>query len=942
MKKNNKLATILLASSLLLPGIAPLASGVASVSAAPATSVQAEETEYKVVTEEVIRFKPAENAKPVALVGRGDTVKLVEDVNLKWFKVEFEGETGYILRGNLTSKKNFENGNNKIHDVNSPKEDGAEKTYRVAVRTALRTADADRYQPLEILKRGDTVEYLGTTANNWFRVKADGVEGYVKREDVTTNKNYEADKKPDLSYGTYTEEATPALDLLEASLTTALRSRPGTQYSAITEVERGTKVTYKGTVKGLDGQWFLVELEDERQGYINRSHVTKVEREVVEELKVESVSAINGKTVKVKFTQPVKKSTVVDGNGKLVATNVSFSTLETPQKTITGALADAELSEDGKTLTITAQTTEVFEGRYQVVIDNVKTTKSEKFPKYDEIINLGKDTTAPAISSVEKINASTSKVTFTEAITNLATTTEVTYSYKLADGTAVPAADVTVTPAADGKSITVSASATKYAGKTITATMLGAKDHVGNLINPNPSTFSFHIGGKDGVVPTVASTKAISPTQIEVNFSEEVQGFATAIAADAGSRVTLTGASGKIASVTAVKIEQDKTDKKKYIVTLSGSALDGATVSAVADLKINKTITLAATGTSTITDLSGEEMATDYSAIVTVTKDTVAPKHVATKVIEEAGEQWLVLEFDEELNTTVATAVAPQAGTATSFKNFVTVSGKNVAFGASLVLTDDGKGIKVKTSDVTFDSVALVDGTKYTFDVVASDKVPNASDAIKVEFTYNGKANSDKPALVTSGAITGNGQDTIVLEFDKELDGASATNAANYKVAGVTVEKAVLAPVDNGTQKVTLTLGKNGQSGDRAITVSGVKSKEGITMDTFNGTVTLKENVKPTVTAAKVIATDKIELTFSENVTLTTANFDVFVGESTTAETVTSTVAGATTDKAIITLNTALTVEQLAKTITVKPASGIIVTDTAGNVLDFKSIVAEK
>lgn len=642
-------------------------------------------------------------------------------------------------------------------------------------------------------------------------------------------------------------------------------------------------------------------------------------------LAVSSVDAINGKTVEVKFTKPVKKSTVVNGSDKLL--NVSFTSLETPAKTITSADAAAVLSEDGKTLTITAPTTEVFEGRYQVKVENVETTKSEKITKFDQIIDLGKDTTAPAIASVEKVNASTSKVTFTEAIANLSTGTAVTYSYKLADGTVVPTADVTVTPAVDGKSITVSASAAKYAGKTITATMLGGKDHAGNLINPNPSTFSFQIGDKDGVAPTVASTKAISPTQIEVVFSEEVQGFTTA-------DITVTGDSASIETVTATKVEQDKTDKKKYIVTLNQSALKSGVNSAVADLKISKT---------NITDLSGEAMAADYTAIVTIKKDTVAPKHVATKIVEEAGVQWLVLEFDEELHATVGTAVAPVAGSATSFKDFVTVSGKDITLGSSATLTDDKKGVKVKLTDVQFDSKALTDGTKYTFDVKATDAANVTSDTIKVEFTYNDKADSNEPKLVSTGAITGTGQDTIVVKFDRELDGASATNVANYSIAGVTVKNAVLSPkASDGTQEVTLTLDKNEQSGERAITISGVKSKAGVAMQTFNGTVTLKENVKPTVVTAKVTSTKTIELTFSENVTLTSANFDVFIGDSTTAVTGVSTAAGATADKAVITLTNALSEADLGKTITIKPATGINVKDLEGNVLDFKEILVTK
>ncbi|PIC95709.1 hypothetical protein CSV69_10235 [Sporosarcina sp. P26b] len=649
------------------------------------------------------------------------------------------------------------------------------------------------------------------------------------------------------------------------------------------------------------------------------------------ELKVESVKAINAKTVEVKFTQPVKEATVITSK-KLNDTNVKLKSLETPAQGFTGANAAAELSEDGKTLTITADASEIFEGRYQVLVENVETTKSEKLPKFDEIVNLGKDTTAPSLASVEKVNASTTKVTYSEAIKNLGTGTTpgagLSYSFKLADGTVVPSADVTVT-VVDDKTVNVVASATKYAGKTITATVLGAMDYSNNLINPNPSTFNFQIGAKDGVAPTVTSTKAISPTQIEVNFSEEVQGFNTANAAD----FTLSGASGTIAAVTATKIEQDNTDKKKYIVTLSGSALESGVTSAAADVKIVKT---------NITDLSGEELAADYASIVTIKKDTVAPKHVATKVVQEGTDQWLVVEFDEKLDATATSAVVPVALSATSFKDFVTVSGKSVTFGSSLALTTDEKGVKVKLADIQFDSGALLDGTKYTFDVNAKDAAGNVSDAIKVEFTSNDKADSTKPKVDTTSALTG--KETVAVTFDRELDGASAINVANYNIAGVTIEKAVLSPLSGGKQIVTLTLGKNEQSGARAITVSGVKSKSGVAMDTFNSSVTLTENVKPTVTAAKVTTTKTIELTFSENVVLTgVANFDVFIGDSTTAETGVSSVAETTTtNKTVITLTTALTDADLAKTITVKPASGADVKDASGNVLDFKSIVVTK
>jgi len=646
--------------------------------------------------------------------------------------------------------------------------------------------------------------------------------------------------------------------------------------------------------------------------------------------KVTSVTAINGKTVEVKFSQAVKKSTVVN-SGKLV--NVSFTSLETPAKTITSASADAELSEDGKTLTITAQTSEVFEGRYQVKAENVETTKSEKLPKYDEIINLGKDTVAPSIVSATKVNATTTKVTFSEAVTVAANS----ITYKLADGTVVPASDVTVN-SLTGKEITFTVASGKYVGKTINATIVGAVDAAGNVLAPNPSTFSMQVGDKDGVAPTVTSVKSLGANKLEVVFSEEVQGFATTDALTAAANFTLTG--GTVASVTATKIEQDTTDKKKYVVTLSGSAITSPATSALGDAKVIKT---------NITDLSGEPMAADYNSIVNITADTTAPTLVSSSVVTEAGAKYLELVFSESMDATTPIAIS---GTATSYKDYVTTTGAltlgTVTQGAS------DKVVRVALATTQFAGAALDAGTKYDFKITAKDaNAVETTSPIAVSFTNEAVASTNKPVIenVTANVINALNvtNNTIDLVFDRELDGASATNAANYTIAGVAVKSATLSAVSGGKQTVTLTLDTNELTGNRAITVANVKSKAGIAMDTFSGLVNLTENVKPEVKTAKITGTKTIEVTFSEAVQAAgfTVNDDFVlkVGSTTIATTdytVVPVVGDAT--KATITLTNALTSANLAETITLETvvSSTDAIKDSANNTVKTGIVTVSK
>lgn len=333
MKKNNKLVTILLASTLLLPGIAPLATGVASVSAATIETRAQDgfESQYKTIMDDVVRETPRTNALPLAFVEEGETVEFVKDLGDKtWFEVKVGNKIGYMLRGNLTGTKDL--GNAVVEDVDLTDKDLATE-FIVATSTPLRTKNADRYRSQEVLKRGTTVKYHGTTLpdKTWFKVTntSSGKTGYVKRADVTSADNFGEAAEP-VKVDTPIDSSVPKD--LRAIYDTSIREQPGDKFRIIAGLNRDEVVKYHGTTENK--LWFLVELADGKTGYIFRGDLTKSdipfeEEEEEKELMVESVSAINedGVTVVIEAaTEDIDEATVevLDNEGNVVATKAEL------------------------------------------------------------------------------------------------------------------------------------------------------------------------------------------------------------------------------------------------------------------------------------------------------------------------------------------------------------------------------------------------------------------------------------------------------------------------------------------------------------------------------------------------------------------------------------------------------------------------------------------
>jgi hypothetical protein len=725
----------------------------------------------------------------------------------------------------------------------------------------------------------------------------------------------------DLLRSTFKAEAQELRDSLVYDITVSMKLRAAqeaTDKGDLTAAEAALAAAKDALAKATA---FKAELTSE-EAKVRAAYEAKLTPAVV------SVSAINAAQLQVKFNKAVDKNTVVDTdgtlkNGVLTVTKVSGTGTVTVNDS-----SLATLSEDGKTLTVTAATGAFNNINFVVTTteDTIKTTDGKYVPKYTSNVLVSNDTTAPIVTNVEKRTASTVRVYFSEPLLN-----EGSWTFKFADGTA---ANVTVDASNRAKGyVDLTIDAGIQAGKEITATVIGAKDYAGNLVNPNPFTVNFSKGQLDGVKPTVSSLTTNGLTTFEVKFSEEVQGFTAADISIDGVARTADDGNG-VATGTEAIVTQDTTDKTKYTVTVAQQSAGLHTIAIAANA---------------VTDLSGEQNET-YSKVVEFKADTTAPKLVSSQVKkDENGYEYLHLTFDEAV-----TKGALNALTATRVKDYITTTDTINLSTATAVPNTGNKEYKVKLADVTFAGAALEAGATYTVTLTGgfSDSSSNALETTKVSFV-RGTDSLTVAQSVSSVTKVANKPSEVKVTFAQPVDGATATNVANYNISGVVIEKAEIRAGELNVVYLTLKEGSNTLSGERNVTINGVKTKDGVAMTTaYTGTVSLDENVAPTFTAALTSA-DTITLKFSEGVLASkvgAGDLDVFVGTTKESETGSFAITPVNTDangyatEFTIKLADVLKPEEFAQTITVEAVleSGNEIVDAKGNFVKVGKVTVTK
>lgn len=530
------------------------------------------------------------------------------------------------------------------------------------------------------------------------------------------------------------------------------------------------------------------------------------------ELKVASVSAINATQVEVKFSQKVNK------NSAQTHAKYTVSGLDGQSAT---AATGAVLKSDGKTVVVKFDNP--LAKRYQFKVNSVQSADNANITtSYDEVVTFAADTAAPVITGTERISSNQVKIKFSEPVTGG------TISAKYADGTAITGLPALTVSGVDELTVNL-ADPRIDENKDIVVTLNGVADLAGNLLSPQPATVTIVKLPVDGIEPAISTVAQTGAKTFTIKFNKDLDG------------TTLAAANVAVGGTPATSIKKISADEYEFTM---GANLDGL-----------QTVTVAA---GKAKDLAGQTNTATLSKLVQFKEDTVAPKATAKVVTNKNNQQVIELTFDKDVtegNVTVA---------GSKVKNYVTTTGISETVRAEYADAENEKVLHVPLTGALADDGAAYDVTISSTAVVSDSGVK--MDNVKAQFTRekDGQPDNTNTHVVSNvGVAQGGDNNTVLVTFTipsgTNLDGETATNKANYVIAGAEVESVSLAAPSNATTQVAtvkLKEGSNTFTGVRNITVKNVKvtgSTKVMDPKTITN-VSLNENVRPTVTKAEVSA----------------------------------------------------------------------------------------
>lgn len=590
---------------------------------------------------------------------------------------------------------------------------------------------------------------------------------------------------------------------------------------------------------------------------------------------VESVSAINGKQIKVTFNKEVDKVSAEYVSNYSVLRNGDTQAVQ-----LTGAEVDTiVLSDDKKSAVITFDTDILSElgvnkdTLFKFIVKDVKDTAGQKITDSTTTLSVN-DTDGPTlVSASANAKSTTNKVTLTFDEPVDATGVLVTVDGKSA----------TVQAGAKYNELIVTTSATLEAGKTYNVTVLNVKDAVGNFLKSNPTNTTVAVSS-DVVAPVITEVKTVRDNLIAVTFDKAVKSSTFA------GQVTLVDASG-VAKGGAITFDSQSSDLKTVYLAVGTENFFGNGTSFTGTLYFS----------NKIEDTAGNTLAATNKSI-TFTKDTTKPvaqsvKHLEAGTLYTNGTSYasgaLVIAYDEA----VANQVAAGAGTI----KILNASGEDVtstyvAAGPATPVASNGNDAK----EVIVTLKAALPTGQYRVVLAggeAKDKSfqanANAAQTLTVNATLNSK-DTTKPVLVggtitpaAAASLTSGSTLTLNLTDNANLDLASVQNVNNYLVNGAalpTGSYVTLAHQNGSTNDVAtdvvvtinIPAGSIAKQGSHVINVVNVKDKAGNLIAPATANVTLNDDIAPVLSGASVASNGSLVLGFSEDVSFLAAPADEF------------------------------------------------------------------
>ncbi|MGV3265867.1 hypothetical protein [Cytobacillus pseudoceanisediminis] len=429
------------------------------------------------------------------------------------------------------------------------------------------------------------------------------------------------------------------------------------------------------------------------------------------------------------------------------------------------------------------------------------------------------------------------------------------------------------------------------ANKQHTIELVNLTDKGGNVTVSTSKTFSVTV---DTVSPA-PTLSAQSDKGILVTFSKpmDVASVTAALASNAVKDELLNNVS-YTGPVTAVADSNDT----QFLIPVTATLYTN---------KNSRTLSVVFPGT--MKDKLGNTVAAGTQS-VTLTKDTAKPVATGYKVIKNANGE--VTDIEVSFSEGLAVNANPAEPT------IVNMNGVDVT--ASLLggLTADPITAGDKKVTYSVGSAAKVTG-KYAFSfgsglVTNQAEVGNTSDAFNYTIDFGAGASTFN---LPSGSLPSAVSNTITVEFGRGVKGGavanSATDLANYSLAGKPLPAGTTITLDAAQDTATIVLpaGTIEKTDAAAVfTVANVMSLNGEVLNTYTGTLSVVDNVKPVLNSAALNVDGTVTIGFNETLAAgpdaddlaVTVNGVQLTGAA-PAYTVTPVTAGADAGKYLVTVN---------------------------------------
>ncbi|USK70012.1 hypothetical protein [Peribacillus asahii] len=546
---------------------------------------------------------------------------------------------------------------------------------------------------------------------------------------------------------------------------------------------------------------------------------------------VKSVTAINAKTIEVKFSSAIDAKTLKNAGADVI-------TVAAGEGASNAGTVTQELSEDGKTLTLKADADKIFKGEYTVKVpfEIVKGLDGKFLSPVNAKVTVN-DTAAPVLT------AATSTIKDTKDGVKQIT---LTFDEEVKSIDTVKINGVNYSAAVSGKTATVNVDLD--ASKTYDVQVVNATDAAGNVKTSQVAPLTVSV---DNVAPSIVSVVAAGENKVTVTLDKELE----------GDKLAISGKVGTFSADVVEKVEVNAKNKKEYTLTLDKAYLFKNGNSDTVTLTVAK---------EALVDTLGNKNASEITKTVVVSKDATAPQavKVATSTTDGKVTSFSVTYNEEVTNpTTAKIAVVNSKGEILSASNVVAKAevskddAKTVVFTLATGLATDKYSFDLAEGFVTDTALTANNSSKYAFDV----EVTEAGKPVETSFDIKGATAANNVITVDFGAKV------------KATGTGSALNPSAYQVNGVTLPSDTTitfgekdSAVDQTSVVITLPAGFVKANDDKSIfRVTDVQTLDNKVSNAFTKIIEVTDNTAPEVKS--IVATDltKVTVTYSEAIKLT-------------------------------------------------------------------------